>query len=453
MSSTLFTGASRFSADFQQVITRAVNIASLPLKLMQTQKTELEAQAAELGQVEAKITALQSAIAGVGKATGSTSYSAIVADTTIASATVSSGASPASFTLEVTNLGSNNTTMSLDGLTKVTDPATGTLTSGTNFTINAGGAFVSFTAFNLNEMVSKINASKLDVQASVVNVGPSSAPDYRLSVQGTKLGALGISLTDDDAQPVATEMLQTSAVGAKAAYKVNGYATEATSDSRTVELAPGVTVNLLKKSATGDATPITVSRNSDSVKNALLAFASAYNTALGELDKNRGTGDGALSGQSIITSSSNILKQIQSYAPGSGTFGSLEDLGVTLDKEGHLSLNGTTFENAVTGKIDALMTFLGDTTTSGFLKAATDAIKGLEDPKTGLVSTAAAQTNSQIAAQEAKMAAEQDRIDQLQKSLEAQMAAADAMIASLEQQATYITQMFAAMDTASKSYN
>jgi hypothetical protein len=49
------------------------------------------------------------------------------------------------------------------------------------------------------------------------------------------------------------------------------------------------------------------------------------------------------------------------------------------------------------------------------------------------------------------MEAQQTRIDELQKSHQEKFAVADALIASLEQQAGYFTNMFAAMDTASRS--
>ena len=46
----------------------------------------------------------------------------------------------------------------------------------------------------------------------------------------------------------------------------------------------------------------------------------------------------------------------------------------------------------------------------------------------------------------------QNQVDQLQTKLTSQMAAADALIASMEQQYNYLYGMFAAMQTADQQY-
>ncbi|HVX66457.1 MAG TPA: flagellar cap protein FliD N-terminal domain-containing protein, partial [Bryobacteraceae bacterium] len=257
---SLFSGTSRYSADFQAVIDRSVSIASLQLGLMQSQATTLTNQKTEVSLLDSKLTALQAAITSMSAAFGSNAYSGVSSDNGIATVSVGTNATAGTYSIEVVGLGSYNNTMSMDGLAKVTDPASGSPTTGTSFTLSVGEQTYSFTAANLNAMVSEINKSGLSVQASVVNVGSSTAPDYRLSVQGTKLGPLGISLTDNDATPSPTEMLSTQAAGTLASYKVNGYGTAATSDSRKVEIAPGVTVNLVAASEAGKAATITVSR-------------------------------------------------------------------------------------------------------------------------------------------------------------------------------------------------
>jgi len=60
--SSLFTGASRYSSDFQAVIDRAVAIASLPLTQMQSTRARLGAESVALNSLESKFGALQAAI-------------------------------------------------------------------------------------------------------------------------------------------------------------------------------------------------------------------------------------------------------------------------------------------------------------------------------------------------------------------------------------------------------
>ena len=448
-SSTLFAGNSRYANDFKSVIDRAVAIASLPMNQLQAQKTTLQDQSAELTTLDMKLSSLQTAVEGIGTAVTSNSYAATVSDSSVLTATVSAGALPGTYTVEVTDLGSYNNTMSLDGLSRVADPSAGNITDRRNFTLSVNGERFSFTADTLNEMASKINSSGLSVQASLVNVGSQAAPDYRLSVQGTKLGSLGISLTDDATTP--NELLSTLAPGAQAAYKVNGFATAATSDSRTVEIAPGVKVNLLSQSEAGQAATITVSRTTDPIANALLSFVNAYNAAVDEVDKNRGVSKAALAGQGIVYTVDQALSDVMGFSPGSGPFSSLEDLGVSIGTDGKLVMNRSIFDSAVDGKTTDLLNFLGSAGGGGFLKTATDVLNGLEDADTGSMKSAMNSVDQQIKETDDQIARQQDSIDNLQAQLNAQMAAADALIASLEQQATYITNMFQAMSDSAKN--
>src|ERR1700730_9786542 len=94
-SSAIFSGTSRFSSDFQQVLTRAVNIASLPITQLTNQVTNLQGQATALSSLGSKFSALQSAIQGLQNATGVNSLTASVSDNTIAKVSLSAGASPA----------------------------------------------------------------------------------------------------------------------------------------------------------------------------------------------------------------------------------------------------------------------------------------------------------------------------------------------------------------------
>ncbi len=57
-----FNGSSTYSSAFQQVITRAVNIASLPMESLQNDITNLSSQQSELTTIGTDFTALQTAV-------------------------------------------------------------------------------------------------------------------------------------------------------------------------------------------------------------------------------------------------------------------------------------------------------------------------------------------------------------------------------------------------------
>src|SRR4051812_12735801 len=91
-SPTTFTGNSAFSADLQQVITRAVSIASLPIAQLQGQLGILTNQQSELQTLGSKFQSLQNALDALDRASDANSFTANVVDTSVATASVADGA-------------------------------------------------------------------------------------------------------------------------------------------------------------------------------------------------------------------------------------------------------------------------------------------------------------------------------------------------------------------------
>ena len=67
MASTIFTGASRYSTDFQSVIDRTVNIASLPMLQMQQNKVTISDQSAALNALDTKYLRFQTSLKNLGR--------------------------------------------------------------------------------------------------------------------------------------------------------------------------------------------------------------------------------------------------------------------------------------------------------------------------------------------------------------------------------------------------
>jgi flagellar hook-associated protein 2 len=229
-------------------------------------------------------------------------------------------------------------------------------------------------------------------------------------------------------------------------------ATESTSDSRTVTLAPGVTVTLLAQSASGVATNITVTRQSQPISDALNAFATAYNAAVDELDTQRGVSTGALAGKAVVYDLSNALQSITSYFSGGTGINSAAAIGLTLDNTGHMTYSAMSFLGAEFADSPGVASFLGGATSGGFLKTATDALNGVEDTTYGTLQTTISSVTSDTANINSQIADEQDRVNTLQTNLTTQMAAADALIASMEQQYNYMYALFQSMTTSAQQY-
>jgi flagellar hook-associated protein 2 len=436
-SANYFTGVSSYASDLQQVITRSVSIASMPLQLMQSQLQSLDNQQSALSGLDSTFTALQNAIAGIGTALGPSSYSATSSSSAI-SASVSSAALEGTYSVDVTSLGSYSTSISDPLLPAVADPNSSSISTASAYTLTVNGKTTTITPAggSLMDLAQAINSASAGVQASIVNAGSS----YRLVVRSTNLAGDSIQLSDGS-----QDLLDTLATGAPATYDINGLggATQPIdSSSRTVTLAPGVTINLLQQTATGQPATITVSRNTSGVATAISSFVDAYNAAVDALNQQVGQNGGALSGQSTISTLRNAMRQITQYTGSSGGLTLLSQMGVGLDNTGKLTFDASQFGS---DSANDLQVFLGSATGGGFLKTATDALNSIEDPTTGSVKTAIKTVNGEITQENDLITQETKKITDLQTTLIQQMAAADATIASLENQKNYITNLFTAM--------
>jgi flagellar hook-associated protein 2 len=315
-----FNGQSTYSSDFQTILTKAAQSDSLQINQLQQQQNTDQAQLTVVQKMGTDFTNLQTAIANLATAIGSGSLQGTVADPSIASVNVGSGASAGTYTLQVLGLGSTTQTVSADGLVTVADPTSQNISTASSFTLTVNGVNTTITpaGTDLEDLVNSINQQNLGVSASIVDVGSQSAPDYRLAVQSTGLANVAIQLSDGTNNAI----LNTIAPGAPATYQVAGLATTISSNTSTITLAPGVTANLLSQSPAGQSTTITVQQTSSATQTALQQFVTAYNAVETDLSSQHGTNAGPLQGNSILDAAQQVLETITDY----GTSGSVASL-------------------------------------------------------------------------------------------------------------------------------
>jgi len=431
--SPTFQGQSKYASDFQQVLTRAVAIASLPLRGLSNQVQTLTAQESALNGLSSTFGSLQTAIQNIGSA--STSVQALSSDPTSIAASAASNTLPGTYRVSVTSLGTETTTISSAGSPVVTDPTTANISSATSFTltINGTGHTITPTGTSLDSLATAITNSGLAVQATVVNVGTNASPDYRLSVTSNNLAADTLQLNDGT-----NNLLSQIAPGTPTSLTVNGVPT--TSNSSQVTLAPGLTINILQ--ATSSPVTITTSQNNSGLSNSLQGFVTAYNNARDGINAQYGQNAGPLSGNSIVLSSSQSLDSLMQYSGGTSGLTTLADLGVTVDPTGHLTFDPTALSSITPSDVQA---FLGSAKTGGFLQTATNVMTEVMDPNTGLFPASLNSVQGQINHENSLISEETDRINQMSATLQQRLTAADATISVLQTQFSYMSGLFAAL--------
>jgi flagellar capping protein FliD len=238
--------------------------------------------------------------------------------------------------------------------------------------------------------------------------------------------------------------------GALATYEVLNSGKTVSSNSRTVTVAEGVSLTLLARSA--GPLDVTVTRSTTALNNALSTFADTYNATVDMVNAQHGQSAGSLQGQSILSTLSRVLSSISTYGSTDGAISSLEALGLKSDATGHFSYNALSLLSTEFLNSAGVSAFLGSATGGGFLKTATDALTSLEDPTSGLLKLSETDTQSQLTKLTTNITDRTNKVNQLKLHLQSQMAQADAMIASMQQQYSYLTSMFQAQQTANQMY-
>jgi flagellar hook-associated protein 2 len=440
--SSLFTGTSAFSTSLQSDIAKEVAIATLPITQLQSDQTTLTGQNTELGTMNTLFTNLQTAVQGIDSAVSGSSFTPTVSDPTVLTASTSDGATEGNYSVLVSDAGAYSTSLS-------TSTWVDNAGAAQTYSLLVGGQTYSITPTDNSaaSVASAINSQEGDnVQATVVNVGSSSTPDYRISLQSSTLDGDPVDL-----QLVSGTSLQTQQVTGQAAqYEVNGSGLTVTSNTPTVTISPGLTVDLLASSPTADN--ITVERSSTTLANALTSFTTAYNAAATEVTAQRGQNGGPLQGQSIVFDLSEALGAIGTYSSGTSAIGGLTDLGFTLGTNGQLAFDESTLLGSDLTNSAAIDSFLGSIAGGGFLQNVNTTLTGLVDPTSGEVTDAQTSMTAEISQIGTQITTQQAQVALLQSNLTSQASAADALISSMEQTYSYLSDLFTS-DTANEEEN
>ena len=107
-----FNGTSKYAADLQQVITRAVRLASMPLTILQNQQSDTSHKISAVQSLQSLITKFSDAVDALSTSNSNT-LTATVSDESVLKATASSGALPGTYTVEVLDPGSFTSTLNL----------------------------------------------------------------------------------------------------------------------------------------------------------------------------------------------------------------------------------------------------------------------------------------------------------------------------------------------------
>ncbi len=444
ISPLVFTGISKFSQDFQTIVSRTVAIASLPMKALQADQVRLLEQKNAFGELKLATASLASSLRSAGTL-GNDGARAVKSSSTKVGAAISS-ASQASQGLylitDITSLASRAAATSSAGVaSKTGTPIAG---PGLELELVVGGSAQTVTLGagenNLEGIRNRINALGAGVTASILDTGDPAAPFF-LTLTAVNPGAKDIELRTTPGDS-GTNLLAQTAPGSATVFKVNGQTVSA--DTPTVSgVIPGISLTLNQLTAAGETVSISVDPSTAPLTSALAKFVSAYNSLSDVLAKHTGENAGILAGDPLLNSIRGAMRSVFGL-PGNGQIQSLADIGLSVDNSGVLKLDEGVLAGASPARLkDALAYVSAESNGLGSLAKSFDQfslpIAGLIDQRLFSYD----ETDRRIEDQLGKM---ERRINAMQSTLLAQLQAADALLAQLESQQGML-------DAATKSLN
>lgn len=425
-------------------------------------KTTLTAQVSAYGTFKSALDTLQATLTTLQNPKALAGRTAALGDDTIATASATSSAVPAQYSLSVQNLATAASLSSKAFTGANTAVGTGTLT------ISTGGNTATINIDSSNNTLSAIAAA---INGAADNPGVTASiltttDGARLVISGTGTGAAsGVTVTQsggdgglsdlvyDPAHPTTSKLTQTQQAK-DANFTVNGFAATSASNQVTAVIS-GVTINLLKTTTTTSAdgtttdtpTTVTVSTDSSGAQTSIGTFVTALNglitsiQSLTSYDPTTQTA-GPLLGNATLQSFQNqlskILDQVQSgNAAGAAT--SLASIGISASPDGSYSTNSTRLGNALTGNLSAITSFFGGPTgiatqLNTLISQYTQAGGLLDSINQGLQSSL-----SDVAQQQTALNA---RLATYAATLTKEYNAMDTAVALLKQTQTYLTAQF-----------
>ncbi|GAA7767698.1 MAG: flagellar hook protein [Burkholderiaceae bacterium] len=455
----------------------------LPLKALETQNTAYQAKLSGYGTIKSMLSAFQASANSLAKLDTFGAVKAQVSNSDVMTVATGANAIAGNYNVNVKSLAQAQSLAGAGQLKQDAIIGTGTLTFefgvtggydadpasptyGTyvnpTFTPTADSAkTVTIDSSNqtLQGIRDAINKANMGVKASIINDG--SGTPYRLVLNSEKTGeAMSMRITGSSPElqalagydPVAGPQpggMKEVVRATNAQLTINDIAITSASNVVT-DAAQGVTMTL-KKTGT---TSMTLTQDLDSIKAAVQGLATAYNNLqsatkqLTAFDVKSGT-KAALTGDGVLRGIQSTLRSVLNTPEAGmrdGAATTLAQLGVTLQKDGTMSVDTKKLDAALAGNLaDVTALFGGDGTKGGIarrLSEAVDTMTGTNGPLTS-ATKGIEQSVKDLGKRYDSMS---EHIDANIKRVQKQFQALDLAVSQMNRTKDYLTQQFSAMN-------
>jgi flagellar hook-associated protein 2 len=453
-------------------------------------QTQDNTQISAYGTLSAALSALQVAIAPLSNGTTLNEFSTSLSGSGI-TATAASGAAAGTYSLNVSqiataqvltsaayqpanslvssgtasltlSLGSNKTTISIDSAhSTLADIASAINSASNNPGVTASVVTGTDGAHLVLHSTTTGSANAISINVTGAN---SSDSINQLDIQ-TTAGASLNSVTNATADQLSANQSQftntanwTQTAPAQDAYfTIDGTAVTSASNTVTSALS-GVTLNLTAaalgsgtSSSSSSTQTLTISQNTSAQSSAINNFVSLYNTlvtTMGTLTAFTAgsTSQGVLLGDSTLNLIQNQLASIVAGGVGTGSSKTtLSSIGITLQADGTLSADSTTLNNALQNNQSVLASLFNST--NGIAAQMNTDITGYTS-STGIIQNRTDALNTDLTSLSNQQTALTAWQTQLTSMYSAQFTALDTLMATMNNNSQYLTQLFGGTNSA-----
>jgi flagellar hook-associated protein 2 len=382
--------------DYQSLVSQIITLESRPATQARQSIAAIDTKLTAIQTYRGLLTTLKTAASALRDGSAFDSFdtrSAILTGTkNLGGLAASSTAAPGTYELEVSTLArAEKLTSGSYASTSADLGLAGTIT------INGKAPITIAAADSLAEIRDRINAANsgtgaTKVTASILTVGASS---NRLILTSDETGAAGMTLADTTGSalqslgflsaPTTQNAAAVQVNGTDAAFRIDGVSFTRSSNTVTDAIA-GVTLTLAN-AEDGAITTLQVSRSKEAARAAAGAFVDAYNKVLDYIKQQSTAKDGqakpTLYGDPALRSARGTLPQtlLQSIAGASADLATAGAAGLSLGRDGKLSLDTAKFDPAFTDRLADLRRLFMRTGTATdaqvtFIAAGNDTVEG-----------------------------------------------------------------------------
>ena len=482
MSGITFSGlATGMSTD--DIVSKLMAVERQPIDNLNTQKTTESTKLQAYAQLNTRLADLQTAAAAMHITSDVRTTKANLSTDAPFTATLND-ASTGSYSIAVEQLAQ----VQKDVSTGYSSQTTGLFKAGT-LTINDTTdpknpkALVSIPIDSTNNSLVSIKAAinaqtgTTGVTASIINDGKSTN-SYHLVLTGkdaSTVFSLTSASTDTNGTALSTTNVQ---VAQQAKAMIDG--TEVVSNSNTLaNVYSGVTLNLNATSpTTGSGTSLAytstkmdIVADPGTLKDKISAFVTSYNKIMDWINQgyvNKTAAETAaakaagqedvlsdyLRGDATVRSVKQSLQSILTNNVGnsSSSLHLLNDIGITTNKDGTLTMDSTKVDDAVTNNLDGVVSLLaGNGTTDGVMKKFNSFLVTTEDPTQGMYATKKANYTTKAARIDAEIAQKEPLMTQMEATMRARFTAMETLVSNLNAQSSFLTQQFGTTSSSNSS--